>query len=70
MFLIAIFRHRLKHLSIARIGLSFPQSVSSLVHCLVQSGIWLAIGSSNVVQLIKQGTISLLPPKQVDELLL
>jgi len=29
------------------------------VHYLAQSGIWLAIGSGNIIQLIKQGTIDL-----------
>jgi hypothetical protein len=28
------------------------------VHCMAQSGVWLAIGSGKVVQLIKQGAIS------------
>jgi WD40 repeat protein len=27
------------------------------VHCIAQSGIWLAIGSGKVIQLVKQGTI-------------
>jgi WD40 repeat protein len=27
------------------------------VHCIAQSGVWLAIGSGKVVQLVKQGTI-------------
>lgn len=29
------------------------------VHCIAQSGVWLAIGSGKVVQLVKQGTIGL-----------
>ncbi len=34
-------------------------NVPGPVHCMAQSGIWLAIGSGKVVQLIKQGTIGL-----------
>ncbi|KAH9983668.1 WD40-repeat-containing domain protein [Russula vinacea] len=33
-------------------------SVPGPVHCMAQSGIWLAIGSGKVVQVIKQGTIN------------
>ncbi|KAF8264021.1 hypothetical protein EI94DRAFT_1703551 [Lactarius quietus] len=40
---------------------SFYHTINSVpgpVHCTTQSGVWLAIGSGKVVQLIKQGTIA------------